>query len=207
MFLLQSLGRFMQEDPYPGDGLNLYAYCHNNPVTYYDPSGFSKTYTVGEILAVLQTDSNGNKYILNKDHDTAYRTHTLSPDDYKGVLQLHHGLQKEWAIQNLSDYDYDPKPAPTITLENNRGDVKNTTHSNISSQQITYNSQNGISSGSLEERLILGAQQQLNAGVSKDVVMQDLENNYKMVDKLNQKSAVKIEKGDLEKLTYSREDI
>jgi len=55
--------------------------------------------------------------------------------------------------------------------------------------------------------LILGAQQQLNAGVSKDVVMQDLENNYKMVDKLNQKSAVKIEKGDLEKLTYSREDI
>ena len=89
-------------------------------MTYYDPSGFSKTYTVDEIVAVLQTDSNGNKYILNKDHDTAYRTHTLSTDDYKGVLQSHHGLQK---------------------------------------------------------------------------------------DKLNQKSAVKIEKGDLEKLTYSREDI
>ena len=33
------LGRFMQEDTYRGDGLNLYAYCANNPVIYYDPSG------------------------------------------------------------------------------------------------------------------------------------------------------------------------
>ena len=30
----------MQEDVYQGDGLNLYAYCANNPVIYYDPSGF-----------------------------------------------------------------------------------------------------------------------------------------------------------------------
>ena len=34
-------GRFMQEDVYQGDGLNLYAYCGNNPVVYYDPSGWS----------------------------------------------------------------------------------------------------------------------------------------------------------------------
>ena len=34
-------GRFMQEDAYRGDGLNLYAYCANNPVMYYDPSGES----------------------------------------------------------------------------------------------------------------------------------------------------------------------
>ena len=31
------IGRFMQEDTYRGDGLNLYAYCANNPVMYYDP--------------------------------------------------------------------------------------------------------------------------------------------------------------------------
>ena len=31
----------MQEDVYQGDGLNLYAYCGNNPVMYYDPSGYS----------------------------------------------------------------------------------------------------------------------------------------------------------------------
>lgn len=35
------LGRFMQEDVYQGDGLNLYAYCDNNPVVYFDPSGYS----------------------------------------------------------------------------------------------------------------------------------------------------------------------
>ena len=34
------LGRFTQEDTYRGDGLNLYAYCANNPVYYVDPSGF-----------------------------------------------------------------------------------------------------------------------------------------------------------------------
>ncbi len=36
------VGRFLQEDTYHGDGLNLYAYCANNPVMYYDPSGHQK---------------------------------------------------------------------------------------------------------------------------------------------------------------------
>ena len=34
------VARFTQEDTYRGDGLNLYAYCRNNPVGYYDPSGY-----------------------------------------------------------------------------------------------------------------------------------------------------------------------
>ncbi len=33
------IGRFTQEDSYNVDGLNLYAYCRNNPVSYVDPSG------------------------------------------------------------------------------------------------------------------------------------------------------------------------
>ena len=36
------VGRFLQEDTYRGDGLNLYAYCANNPVMYYDPSGYAQ---------------------------------------------------------------------------------------------------------------------------------------------------------------------
>ncbi len=39
-FYHPEIGRFMQEDMYRGDGLNLYAYCANNPVMYYDPSGY-----------------------------------------------------------------------------------------------------------------------------------------------------------------------
>ena len=38
-FYTPAIGRFLNEDTYYGDGLNLYAYCHNNPVIYVDPSG------------------------------------------------------------------------------------------------------------------------------------------------------------------------
>lgn len=37
------IARFTQEDIYRGDGLNLYAYCANNPVLYEDPSGFAQS--------------------------------------------------------------------------------------------------------------------------------------------------------------------
>ena len=33
------IARFTQEDTYRGDGMNLYVYCVNNPVSYEDPSG------------------------------------------------------------------------------------------------------------------------------------------------------------------------
>ncbi len=39
-FYNPALGRFLQEDVYRGDGLNLYAYCKNHPVGYYDSSGY-----------------------------------------------------------------------------------------------------------------------------------------------------------------------
>lgn len=38
-FYNPAVARFTQEDTYRGDGLNLYAYCENNPVFYVDPSG------------------------------------------------------------------------------------------------------------------------------------------------------------------------
>ena len=44
-FYHPEVGRYMQEDVYRGDGLNLYAYCANNPVMYYDPSGYKRICT------------------------------------------------------------------------------------------------------------------------------------------------------------------
>ena len=38
-FYNPAIGRSLNEDTYYGDGLNLYAYCHNNPAKYVDPTG------------------------------------------------------------------------------------------------------------------------------------------------------------------------
>ena len=43
-----SISRFLQEDTYTGDkkdplSLNLYTYCHNNPLIYDDPTAEVRT--------------------------------------------------------------------------------------------------------------------------------------------------------------------
>ena len=53
------LGRFLQEDVYQGDGLNLYAYCDNNPVMYSDPSGYA---SATNNYATAKTNGTGNGY-------------------------------------------------------------------------------------------------------------------------------------------------
>lgn len=52
------LGRFLQEDVYQGDGLNLYAYCRNNPVMYWDPSGYDSNINIEVVLEYFNQHSN-----------------------------------------------------------------------------------------------------------------------------------------------------
>lgn len=58
------IARFTQEDTYRGDGLNLYAYCANNPVYYADPSGNEKSSPWGtdDKGRTTYKDANGNTY-------------------------------------------------------------------------------------------------------------------------------------------------
>ena len=66
------LGRFMQEDVYQGDGLNLYAYCRNNPVMYYDPSGYACGGT-GEIAG----DGGENNFRSKYNAGELYESHII----------------------------------------------------------------------------------------------------------------------------------
>ncbi len=68
------LGRFMQEDVYQGDGLDFYLYCHNNPVIYYDPSGFVPLDKKGFYVYGLYDNGSTTPYYIGITDDTIRRT-------------------------------------------------------------------------------------------------------------------------------------
>jgi RHS repeat-associated protein len=66
------ISRFMQEDTYRGNqkdplSLNLYTYCHNNPIKYYDPTGHvlseadTKNLSPAQQDAILKATNDWNK--------------------------------------------------------------------------------------------------------------------------------------------------
>ena len=60
-FYNPAIGRFLNEDTYYGDGLNLYAYCGNNPVDYVDPNGHWRTICDKKYGELKQKEANGEK--------------------------------------------------------------------------------------------------------------------------------------------------
>ena len=140
------VGRFTQEDPYRGDGLNLYAYCANNPVTYSDPSGYACSFNAqAEENAVrenatLQADEQGGLQgsgangsgsdlieIVDADAGT-FRINDWSeyPDDYVPLPDK----SKEWVLLEGDAYDLARKQA-------------NEANRNIR-QEDSYYSENGL---------------------------------------------------------------
>ena len=108
------IARFTQEDTYGGDGLNLYAYCKNNPVYYVDPSGHicdPAAQRIMEKLASNQATRNEQKklaaYLRNKDR-------------HGGLTGAERG-----ALQQVDSYTYLPRyENQTLPWKNNKAESK-----------------------------------------------------------------------------------
>ena len=82
------LGRFTQEDTYRGDGLNLYAYCANNPVFYTDPSGRYKDATEAAVRQLTDNKITGpNNTKITVDEDLVRYGGYYTRKEYRRIIQ------------------------------------------------------------------------------------------------------------------------
>ena len=154
------------------------------PVTVYnfEVADFH-TYFIGECGTLVHNDC--EPYIeFNKTHkDSTPQPKGTGPND--GRLQSHHGLQQQWATENLGEYGYDPKLAPTVTIETGVG-LPHTTISTAQNARRDTRVANGDGkwSSSLQDELNYLVSDFRNAGFSDDTIAQVLEQQYSMLDKL-----------------------
>ena len=209
------LGRFMQEDVYHGDGLNLFTYCANNPVIYYDPSGY--VLSQADLNKILRDSNSPNNYAYyqNKTHRGGFKSEDANPSYYEGKsFQSHHLLQGEWALSNLDIYGYDYYQAPTLSLgtgwykdkNNIQRRAPHTIANNRQQRRANANNRN-FKLTNLNEELLFGAQDLYIAGLSKELVLSELERNYKYLDSLNELKKTEIDSGKLKPIEYDRKKI
>lgn len=107
------IARFTQEDRYRGDGLNLYVYCKNNAVMYFDPSGYNEkspkppraVYAVDDTEEAIKDALEKAKrkmYVANANDGFAM----LVGDENKDVRSLleKHGLKGIWYKNKRPDF-------------------------------------------------------------------------------------------------------
>jgi Glu-tRNA(Gln) amidotransferase subunit E-like FAD-binding protein len=103
------VGRFLQEDSFRGDGLNLYAYVSNNPIMYTDPTGHGKDYIENQFSQydigdrTLLFANNGQAFLIEieewKMHDGKYKGFKFVNASYEdfGNANKIYVSPKEWA--------------------------------------------------------------------------------------------------------------
>ncbi|MDD2401759.1 MAG: hypothetical protein PHD60_06090 [Clostridia bacterium] len=120
------------------------------------------------------------------------KTHKNSAPVLKGTgpnggrLQSHHGLQQQWAKENIGTYGYDPALAPTVTIETGKG-YPHTAITDAQTARRNTRVANGTGkwSSTLQEELQYIVDDFTNAGFSSSTIDEVLEQQYKMLDKLN----------------------
>ncbi|MWC31265.1 hypothetical protein [Paenibacillus sp. MMS18-CY102] len=122
--------------------------------------------------------------IFNKTHkNAAPKPRGKGPNG--GRLESHHGLQGEWAKENLAQYGYDYKEAPTVTLETGKGHP----HTDLTNRQNERRDARvaegkGKWSSTLQEELTYIVEDFKELGYTRETIETILEQQYKMLDKL-----------------------
>ncbi len=120
-----AIGRFVQEDLYRGDGLNLYAYCANNPVIYYDPMGEAgrrQTYLGG----TPKIGSRVGKQVLQDAYDNGtLRISGLSPKMQSMIenqgfmnIKITKSMTDKMEFKSQSDGNYYPVSSANMSHKN-----------------------------------------------------------------------------------------
>ena len=105
-FYNPAIARFTQEDEYHGDGLNLYAYCANNPVGYYDPSGYDKSDILADLpqYPLVRIGHKGiRKLYAQKGMPNHEEIATNTIKSFKGPIYVSKGMKGEEFVITSND--------------------------------------------------------------------------------------------------------
>ena len=130
------IARFTQEDTYRGDGLNLYAYCQNNPVFYTDPSGnVCPEGTKDPLLHAPVPSPNQlqSTALVPYDPEFAAKQNTLY-GNRSNITRTNRTIDTSAPVSN-SEINQPVKPsAQTPTIYNRLGDTKTESLTSFNSQ-------------------------------------------------------------------------
>ncbi len=105
-----TVGRFTQEDTYRGDGLNLYIYVANNPVSFVDPSGHKcegaiDSYQPGGIIKLISAVTELYETFVEKTQNYELHDFFDTTGFYWDEKGIYHAKQDGWQSSKYIGYN------------------------------------------------------------------------------------------------------